>query len=278
MDGQNICKLQPDVSLRDYIQSYTFINIPYEQASQLDFWVMPTSHVRMILFLSEPSLKKVDGKLERIESNGLSGFYSIPHLFLPTQSLQQVIIQFTPWGVQPLLDFPLSDITDSRADLNFIFKNGLEELRAGLISAQHLNDRKQLLDAFFSKQYCKTSGIDQRIKSVVHCISGEHGNINLDQLSRNTFLGERTIQRLIHNSIGVNYKLFTKCIRLEFVRELLNKGTFTLNEVAYKAGYFDQAHFIHEFKSVYGENPRLFLKSQNNKVWNQVESRHAHLQ
>lgn len=278
MDGQNICKLQPDESLRDYIQSYTFINIPYEQASQLDFWVMPTSHVRMILFLSEPSLKKVDGKLERIESNGLSGFYSIPHLFLPTHSLQQVIIQFTPWGVQPLLDFPLSDITDSRADLNFIFKNGLEELRAGLISAQHLNDRKQLLDAFFSKQYCKTSGIDQRIKSVVHCISGEHGNINLDQLSRKTFLGERTIQRLIHNSIGVNYKLFTKCIRLEFVRELLNKGTFTLNEVAYKAGYFDQAHFIHEFKSVYGENPRLFLKSQNNKVWNQVESRHAHLQ
>lgn len=278
MDGQNICKLQPDVSLRDYIQSYTFINIPYEQASQLDFWVMPTSHVRMILFLSEPSLKKVDGKLERIESNGLSGFYSIPHLFLPTQSLRQVIVQFTPWGVQPLLDFPLSDITDSRADLNFIFKNGLEELRAGLISAQRLNGRKQLLDAFFSKQYCKTSGIDQRIKSVVHCISGEHGNINLDQLSRNTFLGERTIQRLIHNSIGVNYKLFTKCIRLEFVRELLNKGTFTLNEVAYKAGYFDQAHFIHEFKSVYGENPRLFLKSQNNKVWNQVESRHAHLQ
>ena len=273
MDGQNICKLQPDVSLRDYIQSYTFINIPYEQASQLDFWVMPASHSRMIFFLGEASLQKIDGKFERIESNGLSGFYSMPHLFVPTQSLQQVIIQFTPWGVQPLLDFPLSDITDTRADLQFIFKSGMDKLRSGLLAASDTNERKRILDAFFVDQYRKTKAIDQRIKALVQNIGGKHGNISLDQLSRNAFLGERTIQRIVHSAIGINYKFFTKLIRLEYVRALLGKNEYSLHEVALKAGYFDQAHFIHEFQSVYGESPRAFHKRQNNQMWNQVESK-----
>ena len=272
MDSRYIRKVYPDISLQDYIQAYTFIDIPFEYAKQMDFLVMPSSHSRIVLFFSEPSLEEISGKFQKVESNSLSGLYSRPHLFLPTESLKQVIIQFTPWGIQPFLDFPLSDITDSRADLETVFKYDLEKLLAELYKAKDLYSKQHLLNIFFNSRLLKTNSFDERIKPIVEYICNKHGNLKLSQLSKNIFIGERTIQRLIHNSIGVNYKFFAKLVRIEHVRKLLNNGNTPLNEIPHSAGYYDQAHFIHEFQSVYSQSPSMFIKRQKKMVWNHLEA------
>lgn len=278
MDKGYFRKVFPDSFLQNYIQYYTFIDIPFEQARQMDFLVMPSSHSRMVLFFEEPSLQLINGEFHQIESNSLTGLYTRPHLFLPTKSIRQVIIHFAPWGIQPFLNFPLSDITDSRADLKAIFKSELEKLRSELQEAKDLLSKQQALNSFFKNQLFKKRNLDQRIKPIIQHIIKERGSLKLNQLSKETFIGERTLQRLIHNSIGVNYKFFAKLVRLEHVRELLKQGDFTLNEVALQAGYFDQAHFIHEFQSTYNESPSAFLKKQQNLVWSLLESSQASTQ
>jgi AraC-like DNA-binding protein len=270
MDGGYFRKVFPDSCLHDYIRSYTFINIPFEQARKMEFLVMPSSHTRMILFIGEPSLESIADTFQKVESNSLTGLYSRPHLFLPTASIRQVIIHFTPWGIQPFLDFSLSDITDSRADLKDIFKSELDKLRAELLMDTNLLQKQQALDTFFKNQLLKKKTFDKRIKPIVQHIFKGHGSLKLSKLSKDVFIGERTIQRLIHNSVGVNYKFFAKLVRLEHAAELLKKGNLSLNEVALCAGYFDQAHFIHEFKSFYNEKPSSFLKKHRNMVWNLI--------
>lgn len=181
------------------------------------------------------------------------------------------MIQFHPWGIQGLLDFPLAEITDTRADLNYIFKEGLEKLCLEL-HTNNLFKIKEALDVFFKNKFRRANVIDKRARNIAAYIFDTNGTLRLNQLSRILHISERTAQRSIHNYLGVNYKFFSKLVRLEYVRKLLNKEDLSLTEVALNAGYFDQSHFNREFLSGFGETPRAYQEKQRNLIWNQLES------
>ncbi|MCO6478499.1 MAG: AraC family transcriptional regulator [Phaeodactylibacter sp.] len=262
----------PAPSLRDYIRHYTFVDVPFAQTRQLEFRALPSSNTRIVLFLNGSSLQKVENRLLRVGACALVGFYSRSHLFLPTQSLQQVMIHFTPWGAQPFLDFPLSDITDTRAELQYVFRDGLDELLEALQREGPEGCWKETLDAFFIKKLKRFTSFNRRGRQIVRHICSTHGKARLNELSGELFIGERTIQRLVHNAAGINFKFFSMLARMEYARHLLNRRqSFRLADAALQAGYFDQAHFIHEFQSVYGETPGEFLKRKHKMVWNRLE-------
>lgn len=272
----------PAPSLRDYIRHYTFVDVPFAETRQMEFRALPSCNTRIVLFLGESSLQKMGDRMVKVDAYALTGFYSKTHLFLPTQSLQQVMVHFTPWGVQPFLDFPLSDITDSRAELQYIFREGLDELAEVLQQEGAQGHWKETLDEFFIKQMKPSISIDRRARQVIRHITARHGAARLNALAKEFCLGERTIQRLIHNSAGVNFKFFSMLARMEHARRLLGQlpersrrqlpsAPLSLAGVALQAGYFDQAHFIREFQSVYGETPGAYLKRKGRMVWNRVE-------
>lgn len=273
MNKEYIHFMTPDPSLREYIRSYTFIDIPSEKLKELEFTVFPSSNTRMVFSLGEPSFQKVDQQIQKTENYSLTGFYSRPHTFIPAStSVKQVIIQFSPWGLQPILNFPLSEITDQRADLSLIFRYELEALLSDLYHQSNWTYIKQALDTFFIHLFKKIPPADYRIKPIIQLISQTHGSLRLRDLSKETFLGERTIQRLVHNQIGIPYKFFTKLVRTEFIRRSLNTDNLSLSDLALSAGYFDQAHFNHDFLSMYGESPGDYQKRLQKLIWNKIES------
>ncbi|MBI1225020.1 MAG: helix-turn-helix domain-containing protein [Bacteroidetes bacterium] len=270
MDGY-IQKALPEPLLRDYIWQYTFVDMPFEQTQRLEFKVMPSSHTRMILFLGEPSLCETNNSMQAVNSYSLSGFTSKPQLFVPTSNLQQVMIHFTAWGIQPFVDFPISEITDSRADLKHIFKHELEDLCATLHKGLTMQEKVLALNHFFISRMRKARMVDKRAKMLAQYILQINGSVRLQDLAKKQLIGERTAQRLIHNSIGVNYKFFTKLVRLEFVRRLMTHENINLTNVAIQAGYFDQAHFIHDFQESFSESPRAYLKRRQKLIWNKID-------
>jgi AraC-like DNA-binding protein len=119
--------------------------------------------------------------------------------------------------------------------------------------------------------------VDRRAKLLTQHILQTHGSVRLKDLSDRFFLGQRTIQRLVQNTIGVNYKFFARIARLEYVRQLLSRSNCSLTDVALRAGYFDQAHFIHDFQETFGESPGQYLARQRRQqlIWNQLDTYRA---
>lgn len=46
---------------------------------------------------------------------------------------------------------------------------------------------------------------------------------------------------------------------MEYALNLLNKGSYNVNEVAAMVGYSTASHFIEAFKKKYGTTPKKFL-------------------
>jgi len=69
--------------------------------------------------------------------------------------------------------------------------------------------------------------------------------------------GQRHLERLFQRHVGLSPKRYARLLRVARSRELIKQGgaRASLTDTAFAAGYFDQAHFIHDFKAVTGLTP-----------------------
>lgn len=87
------------------------------------------------------------------------------------------------------------------------------------------------------------------------------GNITQEELSNEVDISLRHFRRKFKETVGVSPKHFCKIIQLNTVFQLLNtSNTERLHHLALDCGYYDQAHFIHDFKKMIGSSPRNFLE------------------
>lgn len=85
--------------------------------------------------------------------------------------------------------------------------------------------------------------------------------IRVEQLSERTGQSIRQLQRLFRKYVGVNPKWVIKRFRLQEAAERLEQDeSIPYAALAAQLGYFDQAHFIRDFKSVLGQSPAVYRK------------------
>jgi AraC-like DNA-binding protein len=74
----------------------------------------------------------------------------------------------------------------------------------------------------------------------------------------------RQLERHFRKQIGISPKQLSKAIRLQATLNLLlNKKSETLTDIAYESDYFDQNHFIKDFKDLVGVTPKEYLGNEN---------------
>lgn len=97
---------------------------------------------------------------------------------------------------------------------------------------------------------------------ILETISARHGNVSMTQLGRMTGWSTRHLRRTFHDSIGVGPKTFCRIIRfMNAFRVLRRNPRPSFLDVALAAGYYDQAHFIHEFEDFYGSSPSTIFEN-----------------
>ncbi|MCP9336981.1 helix-turn-helix transcriptional regulator [Stutzerimonas xanthomarina] len=85
-------------------------------------------------------------------------------------------------------------------------------------------------------------------------IAAHQGRARLSDLMQAVPLGQRQLERLFRHQVGLTPKQFSRIQRVALVRGELRIGG-SLLDTALSCGYADQAHFIHDFKSVVGMTP-----------------------
>jgi AraC-like DNA-binding protein len=90
-------------------------------------------------------------------------------------------------------------------------------------------------------------------------IKKHQGNRRIIDLASDSFLSQKQFNRCFKEFSGFNPKTFARIIRFESA--LRNRPYFpSLTDLALNSGYFDQAHFIREFKELTDFSPGAFWK------------------
>jgi AraC-like DNA-binding protein len=169
-------------------------------------------------------------------------------------------IKFTPGGFRPLFGSPVSSLTD-------------QVVSAGplLPAARELACDTSRSDAWWlehAEAVLRAHGppVDPRaeqVNALVEHIARERQLVRVEQIVAYSGLSSRGLQRLFREYVGVSTKWVLQRYRLFEAAERLSTGEVDGAQVAHELGYFDQAHFIHDFKAIIGQSPQEFAAARH---------------
>lgn len=193
----------------------------------------------------------VIGQLTRpleIEPTGETGIFSV---------------RFHPEGFLPFATLPIKEMENTAVSLEKLFGGEGLELEQKILNAHGTSERLKLAEAFLLNRLTDTETIDRIVRSTVETILTANGQLAVEELSRQTHINRRQLERKFSSAIGLSPKQLSKTIRLQAALKMLLSKKFTsLTALAYEGEYYDQAHFIKDFRELTGLTPKEFYGDQ----------------
>ena len=184
----------------------------------------------------------------------------------PTGISGIISARFLPDGLTPFLDIPVSSLENKAVPISEIFNEEGKKLEEDIITANENETRIKLIETFLLSKLTETRTIDAITKSCVDIIFQSQGQIGVVELADKMNINRRNMERKFTSLIGISPKQLAKVARLQATLKMLEQKKFTnLTSLAYENGYYDQAHFIKDFKEFTGIIPKSFF-SDNLKL------------
>jgi AraC-like DNA-binding protein len=173
-------------------------------------------------------------------------------------------IRFRPGAFFSFVRTPVSKFTDITLSVSDVFgldTAEIKELEEAILSAQTEDAQVELAELFLRERLPDRDENIALINQIVEFIVTFREVTLVDAVVSNFHIGKRTLQRLFSQYVGVSPKWVIKRYRLQQAADQLAAGEVVdWPRLALDLGYFDQAHFIKDFKTIVGKTPAEYVK------------------
>lgn len=177
----------------------------------------------------------------------------------PTGETGIFSVRFHPEGFLPFTSIPIKEMENTAVSLKKLFGKDGEEIEQKILNAETTQDRIELIEKFLTNLLADSETIHSIVRATVETILTANGQLSIGELSKQNKINRRQMERKFSSTIGLSPKQLSKTIRLQAtLKMLLNKKFTSLTALAYEGDYYDQAHFIKDFKEFTGLTPKEF--------------------
>lgn len=184
-----------------------------------------------------------------------------PYYIQPTGYVNTFAVRFYPYGFANFIKKPIQELADKETPLTALFgEQAAKALEQQIIEAGSTESRIEIVENFLLGRLRDQSVIDNIVTSTVDALSRTKGSIPINAILDGDLSKRRKLERKFAKQVGISPKQLGKIIRLQAaLKSILNKETESLTQIAYESKYYDQAHFIKDFKEFTGVNPKEYL-------------------
>ncbi|MEF3305954.1 helix-turn-helix domain-containing protein [Paenibacillus sp. GYB003] len=170
-------------------------------------------------------------------------------------------VKFKPGGFYPFWQKPVSGLAGGSVAFRDVFGIEAGPLESRLLAQRNEPAMIELADRFFRSVAPAKDEQVALVDEIVSTISRERDITKVDQLVGRFGIGKRTIQRLFSRYVGVSPKWVIQRYRLHEAAEQVERGDDPdWAKLSQDMGYYDQAHFIKDFKAIVGKSPEEYMK------------------
>jgi AraC-like DNA-binding protein len=252
----SIRKFLPAPALATFIKEYIIIETDEEVQNK----TLPDLSVVMSFRIKGTVLRVKDEREDKIPATAISGLRKTPRIFRYSGSTRNLLIIFKAGGMAAFSKIPVHELFEFTVDADNIFKASiLNDVHQKLADANSDQAMIGIIEAFLTENLSPTFP-DSIIYKAVQLIEKQRGIIRIKEFASNFNISQDPFEKRFRKVIGSSPKQFASILRL---RHLIKTypALSSLTDASYQAGYFDQSHFIKDFKSFTGETPKGFFKS-----------------
>lgn len=170
-------------------------------------------------------------------------------------------IKFRPGAFYPFVHSPVSHLKNKTVSLVEVFGTAGEALEVALRATGDEEERIEIAEDFLRRRQPERDDSLALIHQMIECIVADREIKKAYDLERRFTMTTRTLQRLFSRYVGVSPSWVIRRYRLHDAVAQLERGeAVDWPALAVDLGYFDQAHFIKDFKKMIGVTPGEYVR------------------
>jgi AraC-like DNA-binding protein len=192
----------------------------------------------------------------------VTGLWDRYHCVQWPTDLDYIGITFRPGGTSALFGIDAHRFANDFVPIEALFGAFAIELRERLAMAPDVQTRFALLERLLTLRLRDNRDFD-RLTPALQRIKQTHGRVSIVDLAVLTDVSTKHLVTLFNRVVGAPPKTLTRLYRLQhLLSAILANPSPSLTSLAYDCAYFDQAHFIKDFKRLTGHTPGNYLRQR----------------
>jgi AraC-like DNA-binding protein len=258
-----IDSIRPTGILSKYIQNYFIV----ETDNPIDFLpnerVYPCGYATMVFHYGSPSIFQKKDSSKYIEPNlVICGQQTSYYDLSLSGKTGMILIVFRPHGVKSFFNFPITELLNENLSLHDLINSETIELEDKLFNSPNNRQRITHLENFLIKRLIHNNEFE-RVEHALEIIENSKGQIKTQDIAHEVCLGIKQFERTFSKYVGINPKKYASIVRFHNVIQMKRKHkNSSMFQLAFDNGYYDQSHFIHDFKSLTGFTPKAFFNAR----------------
>lgn len=253
-------KILPSAPLSNYISCFWLIEDCYKNVLDISF---PDGCIELVF--------SVGLEVDRTELNGskrtghwaeIIGQLTRPYQIKVNGAGKVFGVRFYPHTFSLFFPEVISAINDQSVQASYLLGSGVDTVVGNYLHENRIADAIRIVEQNLVRKLRNNNAADDTsnkiISHAITCILKDGPTVALPQIAQDCGISIRTLQRKFRESVGVSPKYFARIMRFQQSLFFLQKGLENITTISYNLGFFDQAHFIHEFKAFSGLTPSRF--------------------
>lgn len=262
-------KYTPKGILETYVQSMWYCH-DYSPLSKKER-ILPNGASQLIINLGSNKFchfEGADNNEERKYSSVIIAGIHTSNIFLDSFSrLSTMGVVLRPGALPALFDIASNEFKNQIVALESIAVSGISKLRGRLIEATSPEEKFSLLETFLLGQLDRSFQPNPAIIYSIDQLKNRNGSLPVAEIRDKVGYSHRRFSELFKQLVGISPKQYARICRFQHtlgkIRAIKVPDWST---VAINSGYYDQPHFIHEFKSFSGLSPTEYYHNQSDEM------------
>ena len=256
----------PAFPLHQFVDHFIYFE-GYNPGHRMDRF-LPDGNAEFIIELTDNPKYIYDNEtLTEIQSfrhAWVSGVRTQPITIPAGRDSRMLIVTFKKGKAHPFYEFPMTELANLVVDANLVFGKNLRELRDRLLHSPSISHMFLLVEKFLLQQAgdsLRASTPSKCVEYVVSNIAKQPTTLGLQQLSSQIGYSQKHFIDLFKRQVGVPPKQYLKIMRFQkAVQEIENNRPIQWSRLAMESEFYDQAHFINDFKVFSGFTPNEYIR------------------
>ncbi len=224
--------------------------------------IVPHGAVQLVISLDRPVLSFLVGTIRHtIKAPLWAGPYSQSFLIDPSEFTKVAGVRFKPGKARALLPVPVDELHNLDVALEAFSPAEAVRLTEQLRSTDGVPEVFRTLEEYLTSKLRSATRPHLAVDHAVEEFLRRPGARTISAVQNETGLSHTSFIRLFREHVGLTPSVFCRIQRFQSVLRQLETGQpVRWAEVAVSCGYFDQAHFIRDFREFSGLTPGQYLR------------------
>lgn len=252
-------RVRPSTNLLPFVE--WFWTTQSDDPSPKEQKIIPDGLPEMVIHFGDPYRIRLKDRWQKQSMAVLSGQLRQFCLLQNTGRTDILGITFTPAGLTRLFDLNMRLYCDRVVALSSV--PGPWSQLVDSLHKKNPGARVPEADTFL-QQFIQRAHPEHPVEQCLQVMRRDHGATRVLDVCDQVGITERQLQRLFQKYVGLSPKYYARILRFSYIFHLVKEGKTSWADIVYLSGYYDQSHFIRDFKKFTGEDPTSFPFREEN--------------